>query len=610
MTLSEKDFSAPDPVWRRTANVSRAFFAHCLAEARSRSAARDFDVALQWCSVAAWAASGKGWFGELSSAELEAELLHAAQQLPVPSRKSAAAGRPRWLHVMSEAYATLGHTNLCRRWIQFDPTVTHDVLLLNQRSETPANLEAAVQQAGGRCVVLDAAAPPMERAAALRQYAWENADVVVLHTHPDEVAATVAFGVAGGPPVVFMNHADHVFWVGCSVADLVLEIRMSGHLWTKQHRGVAGSEILPIPLVAAGGHAPDLPERKALRRSLGIPDEAVVLLTVGSPAKYAPMPGLDFVAAAREILQANPGTYLVAVGPRDIGDWAAAKLATNGRVLAVGYQRETTRFCNAADLYIEGFPLGSLTALLEAGEAGLPCVLAPGVPPFICDSLSLAACPQGTDVPDYVQKVTGLIRAAAARAASGRELQQTIRSQHCGAGWLARLEEIKRLIPVRHQVSPDFKPSGVVPGMCDWFLKCLASKSAPPTVSALAERLFAEAWRRTGVNPQVTLALWTELYRLAGEQNESSGAAAAQMLEQLNQRIKGCGESNRTLDAIRDAIRQGRNATARRLLYRRLAAHPGCLLEATWLRPLAKAHLGAAWSRRLKGGFRSRAVVL
>jgi hypothetical protein len=248
----------------------------------------------------------------------------------------------------------------------------------------------------------------------------------------------VAFGVAGGPVVVVENHADHVFWAGCSVGDQVLEIRQSGHLWTKQLRGVDRSLILPIPLTEPKAIPLEViaTARLELRQSLGLPEDAVMLLTVGSAAKYEPMPGLNFLEAAQEILRACPNAYLVAVGPKDEGVWRAARQASGGRILPVGYQQDSTLFCRSADLYLEGFPLGSLTALLEAGQAGLMCVRAPldSPLPFCSDSVSLDSIPQPRDLSDYVRTATALINDSARRIAGGKRLQQDINAQHCGAG--------------------------------------------------------------------------------------------------------------------------------------------------------------------------------
>ena len=252
---------------------NRTLFDALIQKAKTCGDFARFEEVLQWSSVASWFASRSGWFGELSSPRLEAELLRAARSLPTPMRTRSPGARSRWLHVLTEAYGTLGHTNLCRRWIQYDEEAGHDVILLDQKESAPPNLVEVTKKTGGECVVLDAMTPLMERAKALRAHAWQNADVVVLYTHPEDVIATTAFGVAGGPPVLLVNHADHNFWVGCSAADLVLDIRTSGHKWTRDSRGVDRAAILPLPLLKKPDQADEIqgdPHRKRmLRRELG-----------------------------------------------------------------------------------------------------------------------------------------------------------------------------------------------------------------------------------------------------------------------------------------------------------------------------------------------------
>ena len=130
--------------------------------------------------------------------------------------------------------------------------------------------------------------------------------------------------------------------------------------------------------------------------------------------------------------------------------------------------------CQAADVYLGGpFPAGSLTALLEAGETGLACVRAPHVciPPYASDGVGLDELEQPVDVEAYARTAAGLAHDASARAELGMKLQQTIRSHHCGELWLARLREVKRLIPETHAVYPDFRPTPVEPHRRDW-LRC------------------------------------------------------------------------------------------------------------------------------------------
>lgn len=598
-----------DKTWRRVAWQNRLLFDTCLYHMRSCGDQGNWDELMRWGAVAAWFASGPGWSGVLSSPELEGQLLRAAQQLPRPNIKARADGKPRWLHVFTEAYATLGHTNLCRRWIQYDPTVVHDVIILAQVGKAPENLTEVVKNSSGLCVVLDATTTPWERAAALRQYAWENADVVVLHTHPEEVIATVAFGIAGGPPVLVMNHADHVFWAGCAVGDLVLEIRESGQRWTQNHRGVTASHILPIPLAEqaatlAVGQA-SAEARRKLRQTLGLPEDAIILLSVGSAAKYEAMPGLDFVATAQEILRACPGTYLVAIGPKAEGRWLAAKEATGGRILPLGYQQDAMAFCEAADLYLEGFPLGSLTALLEAGQAGLMCVRAPldSPLPFCSDSPSLDVIPQPQNLGDYVQTAVRLIGDVAARRDGGRKLRDGIHSQHCAAGWRSRLEEIKKQIPATHQVRADFHSVPATEALCNWFLRCSFRRNPAPTGVAIATRLFVEAWKRTEGRPQLDLQLWQELHR--AEQGAEGikhdlGVVEQAQLTQLNRQLYRQGHRQRFLKRADVAAHGEKFGLARKLVYQCLLTTPTCVVDSEWWKQFVKAHLGARATAKVR----------
>lgn len=53
----------------------------------------------------------------------------------------------------------------------------------------------------------------MERAARLKKLAYEWADIVVLHMHMMDPIPVIGFGIDGGPPIIYMNHGDHCFWL-------------------------------------------------------------------------------------------------------------------------------------------------------------------------------------------------------------------------------------------------------------------------------------------------------------------------------------------------------------------------------------------------------------
>jgi hypothetical protein len=607
-TLMAEDLVLDLECWDDAANWNRFIFDFAVKKAAGFGNIGQFELALQWCSLAGWFASRHGYCGKLSSVELEAELLRAAKSLPLPMERTRQSPPRRWLHVLSAGYETLGHTNLCRRWIEYSADLVHDVILLEQSDSIPKNLNAVVQATGGQCIALDTATSLLDRAALLRTYAWERADAVLLHTHPEDVIAATAFGIEGGPPVMLMNHADHSFWIGCSIADLVLDIRDSGHSLTKTVRGVERAAIVPIPLF---DEQPSSDEerrwnRTEIRKRLAIPEQATVLLTVGSPAKYRSVPGLDFVATAREIVQRCPNTYLIAVGPDDKSEWRAAREATGGRILPIGYQSDTSPFCSAADIYLEGFPTGSLTAFLEAGLAGLPCVRSPRecVPPFCSDGLSLRDIPQPADLNDYVTQVQALVANSSKRLVQGHDLREATKRHHCLPGWLSYVRESSSLLPVTHHIYPRFQAKTVSPALRNWFVQYLFSAVLPESWTAIVVPFFIQAWKRTKTEPLLDASfIESNIWNKLGARPVSGRRQPS--LELLNRKIRREGVYERFLHGARQQFKRNNFRAARAQTYKCVRANPWCMAEIEWWKLLVKAHGGYRFTAKIQRIYRS-----
>lgn len=456
-------------VWDRYVRLNEALFDWCLSFVDKYSAAGELERALEWGGLAAWWSSNRGFSGKLSSTELESLLLQAAGKIDVKSRLKKEIGFKRWLHVLNSAYPLYGHTKLCRMWIKMDSSKDHhSVVLLGQKNEVPGNLlETVGAKNGGEIWCFEPGLSLIKKSEGLRKLAQENADIVVLHTHPDDVISTVAFGVPGGPPVLFLNHADHVFWCGGSVADLVVDIRESGNVWTKMCRGIQRVQVLPIPLMENENPEHFGRKRESVkmlaRKNLGLPDEDVLLLTIGNPYKYSPVQSLNFIEIATCIVKSVPGVRLVAVGPQDTKGWRRARKQTDGRVMAVGKTTDLGPYLAASDVYLEGFPMGSLTAMLEAGLSGLPCVRAPKMvpPPYCSDGIAFSELPQPNNLETYMTEVVKLVRDPLERERQGKALSENIRNNHCGEGWGYWLNRLRESIPSEHKVYQSFR-SGTI----------------------------------------------------------------------------------------------------------------------------------------------------
>jgi hypothetical protein len=480
-------------------SCSRSVFNWCVDRVEQACHDRRYSEAVVAAGAAAQSATSVGLFGDLVSPRLEAALIRVAETLPpFPLHVHGQGGnKQRWLHVLNTAYPFGGHTKNCAVWIESDPDLLHNVVLLDQRTEIPPRLANAVTSGGGTVKCLDYTQSLLQRAHDLRQYAASHADVVVLHRHPEDVIAPIAFGVFGGPPVVLVNHADHLFWAGVSIVDFVADLRDSGHQWTREHRGMSRADIVPIPLRSSSGEDVESTteqQKEEARKALRLPTDYTILLTIGSRYKYVPSGGLDFIAAARSILSRRPNVILVAVGPEHTGAWRQVSESTGGRLRAMGEQRDVSVYHRAADLYIEGFPMGSMTALLEAGLAGVPCVRAPSMypSPVTSDGIALADLEQPCNIDRYISLILGFIDHPVSRAQCGATLRENIRMHHCGSNWLGYLEQLKQRIPNRHEVKPAALSSSPIPfhALAYW-LNFERARRGITDVHALIEHLLS-----------------------------------------------------------------------------------------------------------------------
>ncbi|MTD45423.1 glycosyltransferase [Conexibacter sp. W3-3-2] len=280
------------------------------------------------------------------------------------------------LHVLSNALEVGGHTRLAWRWMELDGDRPQSFVVTRPvPGPTPPSLAAAAARSGGReWRVPGAQAGLLATASALRELA-ASFDLVVLHAQPNDPLPSLAFAaVTDRAPVLLCNHADHCFWLGRDVADVVVGHREVAATLARTRRGVPAGRTATLPLPLDDVPATDPDARTAARARLGIPAAARVLLTVGSAYKFEAPAGGHLLDVLLPVLAADPAAVLLAVGPAPEGRWAAAAAQTAGRVLATGVLPDVADLLAAADVYVESYPCSSGTAALEAAQTGLPVV--------------------------------------------------------------------------------------------------------------------------------------------------------------------------------------------------------------------------------------------
>lgn len=356
-------------------NNNKKEFNNLLEVAKYKLTLKDYEQASRWCHKAAMFAV-ENHPGFYTSNELENILIECANNIPVNNRsieipKSKVAKR-KVLHVLSEGYAVGGHTKLVENWIEKDKESEHSLVATWQIRTAPTWLLDEVKASGGWNYSLEDINNFIDRAATLRKLANEWADVVVLHIHMFDPIPVMAFGVEGGPPVLFVNHADHLFSIGSSVSDRILDGRNSGKNLTVKRRNVKRNEFFPLPLKESNTIYND--RRGLIREKAGISEDTIVLLTIASEYKFKSFGKIDYIDILKKILLSNKNVVAVVIGPEKKEKWAQAFEETEGRLMTLGVKKKIEVYYDIADIYLDSFIFTSPTSVLDAAIRGIPIV--------------------------------------------------------------------------------------------------------------------------------------------------------------------------------------------------------------------------------------------
>lgn len=441
--------------WRHSGSITvrENFSTFCalVTEAERFERERDYDTAAIYADIAAdYAFSHHP--GVFASSRLEQLLARIAGNCIPPFRvtqkkEAERQGSPqRILHVATGLTPIGGITSLIWRWIKQDSDRCHSFVMTRQvKDEVPEYIRKAVADSGGRIHRLNRqAGGVISWAVRLRQIS-AAADLVVLHTSTYDVIPLLAFAGVERPPVIYINHADHVFSLGVSTSDVLANLRESGLQLSQQRRGVVfeRNQLLPTPVDPRRR----VRQRTTAKRQLGLPEDSIVLLSVARKVKFRTVDGLSYADVHLPLLEKHKHCLLITVGSGVQEDWPEAVQRAQGRILALAEQEKPDLFYEAADIYVDSFPFVSNTSLLEAGSYGLPLVSRYPFPPG-CEVL-------GADMPglaetlirvgnidEYTAALVRLVEDENYRMNLGDLTRKNICESHVGVNWQRSLEEL------------------------------------------------------------------------------------------------------------------------------------------------------------------------
>jgi Glycosyl transferases group 1 len=245
------------------------------------------------------------------------------------------------------------------------------------------------------------------------------------------------------PPVLFLNHADHLFWLGPSVSHMVINPRDAAADISVFRRGVEHRRNFLLPTIVDS--TARLRSRRDAKASLGLQSDSILLLSVARQAKYRSLDGVSFADRHVKLLEKHPQAEMIVVGSGEPDDWQAATHRVNGRIKGLPEQPDPQRYFEAADIYVDSYPFVSSTSMMEAGGYGLPLVTIFTLPDeariFGINHVGLVGTSLvARTVEEYDALLERLVVDRAFREQNGDAARRAVESFHAPSGWHPHLE--------------------------------------------------------------------------------------------------------------------------------------------------------------------------
>lgn len=349
----------------------------------------------------------------------------------------------RTLHVLTEAYAVGGHARLVKRWIELLDDELHAVVIVRQgRLEpswvVPPNRDVPL-------INLEAAGVRLRtsKVAHLAQL-FRSARRVILHIHPDDVCSVAAAYAVPEVDIRFLNHADHVAWLGAGIPSATyLNLRARGTKLAASRRGIVpdSCDVVPIPITP-----PQEIGRLDARQQIGLRTADIAILTIASGYKYNPIEGRSLLDMLDQILM-RKDYRLIAIGSGPKHPvFGVLSDRHPGKVMAMGNIPAPDIYRAAADIYLDSYPFCSPTSMLESAARGTPIVAYQ--PNYDDLEILYSECPWLSRELYTAENPKSFIALVEALASDGR-LRQTVFESH-QSGMASHLPEGWRFAIKRH----------------------------------------------------------------------------------------------------------------------------------------------------------------
>jgi hypothetical protein len=266
----------------------------------------------------------------------------------------------------------------------------------------------------------------------------------------DDPTATVAFGTEKFTrPILFYNHASHMFWIGKKISDLLLDILENDEI-TIIKRKINNKFPLGIPMKNINFKTTNKLE---LRKKLNIPLDRKIIISAGSGFKYNPICKDNFIEIGKKLI--NENTYLYVIGANKKHKmWKTAFKETKGHIIPLGlinFNAGYLDYIGMADLYIDSYPTCGYTALIDAISLGVPVLSLETILPQL-DYLtkSNAYC---KTIEELIEKTNKILNNSTYAQNIVEETQKSLKENLSLNAWNNKIENLLKIAPNTHKLN-------------------------------------------------------------------------------------------------------------------------------------------------------------
>lgn len=382
------------------------------------------------------------------SAALENIYLDYAESLDIDSYE-AKYEQNSFLHVLTEGYTTGGHTRVVERWIKNAPdSQKHSVVVLRPNSSVLTSLKNNVKEKNGRYLSFDNKLSLKEKAIKLRKIGMEY-EYIVLHTHMEDPIATIAFGTEKFTrPVLFYNHASHLFWIGKSITDLHIDLQCQDFI-TEKYRNIKDPYFLGIPMQEVQFKNID---KSATRKELGFPVDKKIIISAGADFKYKPLGNDDFIKLIKGLIDEETFIYIIGANKND-PMWIKAQEETDNHITPLGYIDFNNGYLNhigMADLYIDSYPMNGWTAVIDAVSVNVPAISLQNLLPQMDFFESVGCCFRDKD--EFIECAKKILSDKEYADEIVLKTKQALEVAASKETWNLKIENMLKKVPAIHSV--------------------------------------------------------------------------------------------------------------------------------------------------------------